>query len=266
MAWSRKPERIVKSKVNWKKRNQVNRLHLVMIFLMIAICISAAAGVGLALIQIYDPFSEPEVSSSAPSAVSSEQEEELPVYDNSFNLVLANSTDSLPDSFLVQITDFHGVSVDKRIVPALEKMLEDAAKDGITLTVVSGYRSSEEQDAEFERRVEELMANGYTRVRAEASVQNSFGRGGCNESQTGMTVGFTTEEENFASSEASRWLTKNSILYGFVLRFPQGSEDVTGRDYDPTQYRYVGTQNAEKMRQLSMCLEEYAEYLQEQQK
>ena len=44
MAWSRKPERIVKSKVNWKKRNQVNRLHLVMIFLMIAICISAAAG------------------------------------------------------------------------------------------------------------------------------------------------------------------------------------------------------------------------------
>ena len=41
---------------------------------------------------------------------------------------------------------------------------------------------------------------------------------------------------------------------------------MTGRDYDPTLYRYVGTQNAEKMRQLSMCLEEYAEYLQEQQR
>lgn len=265
MARKRKTERIVKTKVNWKKRSQVNRLHLVMIFLLIAICISVAAGIILAIIQIYDPFSEPEVVSSMPEVVSSEEEEALPVYDNSFNLVLANSTEALPENYLIQITEFHGVSLDKRIVPALEKMIEAAAQDGVTLTVVSGYRSSEKQDAEFERRVEELMANGSTRVRAEASVQSSFGRGGYNESQTGLTVGFATDEEPFSSSEASRWLTKNSILYGFILRFPQGSEETTGREYDPSQYRYVGIQNAEKMRQLSMCLEEYAEYLNEQQ-
>ena len=144
-------------------------------------------------------------------------------------------------------------------------MIQDAAADGVTLAVVSGYLSAEEQDAEFSRRVEELMASGYTRVRAEDSVQSSFGRGGYSESQTGLTVEFSSEEEDFASSEASRWLTKYSILYGFVLRFPQGSEDETGREYDPARYRYVGTQNAERMRQLSMCLEEYAAYIEKQQ-
>ena len=77
----RKPERIVKSKVNWKKRSQVNRLHLVMTFVMIAICISAAAGVGLAVIEIFDPFAEPEPVSSAvrSEAESAQAEPALPV-------------------------------------------------------------------------------------------------------------------------------------------------------------------------------------------
>lgn len=262
-----KPERIVKSKVNWKKRSQVNRLHLILTFLAIAIFFSVAAGIVLAFIQIYDPFGEPEPESSVPviSSSASSEEDSLPVYDNSFNLVLANSNQALPDTFAPQLTEFDGITVDERIVPALERMIQDAAADGVTLTVVSGYLSAEEQDAEFSRRVEELMASGYTRVRAEDSVQSSFGRGGYSENQTGLTVEFSSEEEDFASSEASRWLTKYSILYGFVFRFPQGSEDETGREYDPARYRYVGTQNAERMRQLSMCLEEYAAYIEKQQ-
>ena len=264
---NRKPERIVKSKVNWKKRSQVNRLHLMMTFLSIAIFLSVAAGIFLAVVEIYDPFGEAEPASSIPlvSSSAAPEEEGLPTYDNSFNLVLANSQQALPDSFEPQLTEFQGVTVDERIVPALERMLEDAAAAGVTLTVESGYLSAEDQDAEFSRQVEELMASGYTRVRAEDSVQSSFGRGGYSESQTGMTVAFSSGEGDFASSEASRWLTKNSILYGFILRFPSGSEDETGRDCDPTRYRYVGTQNAEKMRQLSMCLEEYAEYISRQQ-
>ncbi len=263
----KKPERIVKSKVNWKKRSQVNRLHLVMTFVMIAICISAAAGVALAVIEIFDPFAEPEPVSSAVQSdvLSSQAESSLPVYENDFNLVLANSKNALPDSFSVQLTTYQGVEMDERIVPALEAMLEAAAGDGVTLQITACYRSAEEQDAEYRQRVDALMENGSTRVRAEDSVQSSFGRGGYNEAQTGMTVTFASEDEDFASGEASRWLSKNAIRYGFTLRFPQGSEDETGRDYDPASYRYVGTQNAEKMRQLSMCLEEYAAYVGQQQ-
>ncbi len=262
----RRPEKIVKSKVNWKKRDQVNRLKIGMIVLLVAICISVAAGAVLAWIEIADPFAEEPPASSAPvSSAPEEEEEELPVYDNSFNLVLANAETPLPDSFQPVLAEFQGVQVEERVLPALEKMVEDAQADGVQLSVVSCYVSPEEQDTEFETRVNALMEQGYTRVRAEDSVQKSFGRGGCNESQTGMTVEFSSGEEEFSSSAAARWLSKNSILYGFVLRFPQGSEDETGREYDPARYRYVGTENAEKMRQLSMCLEEYAQYLAAQQ-
>ncbi len=180
---------------------------------------SVAAGIFLAFIQIYDPFGEPEPESSVPviSSSASSEEDSLPVYDNSFNLVLANSNQALPDTFAPQLTEFDGITVDERIVPALERMIQDAAADGVTLTVVSGYLSAEEQDAEFSRRVEELMASGYTRVRAEDSVQSSFGRGGYSENQTGLTVEFSSEEK--ISHPAKPPAGLQSILFYMVSCF-----------------------------------------------
>ena len=262
-----KRERIVKSKVAWKKRSQVNRLHIIMTFVLTATGISVAAGILLAVIVITDPFSEHTASSSAAPVSSSESEadDSLPVYDNSLTLVIANTNQPLPDDFVPQLTEYEGVQLDERIVPALEKMLEAAQADGISLTVTGGYRSPEDQDALFEQKISDLMANGYTRVRAEAEVQSSIGEGGCNEAQTGLSISLLSAGEESLNAEAGRWLNNHSIHYGFVLRFPKGSEDETGRTYDPTCFRYVGVQNAEKMRQLSMCLEEYAAYIAEQQ-
>lgn len=261
-----KRERIIKSKVAWKKRSQVNRLHIIMTFLLTAIAISVAAGILLAVIEIFDPFSERAASSSAAPVSSPESEDpSLPVYDNSLTLVIANSAQPLPDDYAPQLIEYEGVQIDERILPALEQMFDAAEADGISLTVTGGYRSPEDQDALFEQQISDLMANGYTRVRAEAEVQSSMGEGGCNEAQTGLSVSLLSAGEEALNAEAARWLNNHSIHYGFVLRFPKGSEDETGRKYDPTCFRYVGVQNAEKMRQLSMCLEEYAAYIAEQQ-
>ena len=227
-----KRERIVKSKVAWKKRSQVNRLHIIMTFLLTAIGISVAAGILLAVIEITDPFSEHTASSSAAPVSSSESEadDSLPVYDNSLTLVIANSNQPLPDDFVPQLTEYEGVQLDERIVPALEKMLEAAQADGISLTVTGGYRSPEDQDALFEQKISDLMANGYTRVRAEAEVQSSIGEGGCNEAQTGLSISLLSAGEESLNAEAGRWLNNHSIHYGFVLRFPKGSEDGDGAD------------------------------------
>ena len=53
--------------------------------------------------------------------------------------------------------------------------------------------------------------------------------------------------------------------YGFVLRYPEDKEDITGIMYEPWHFRYVGVEHAKKMNELHMCLEEYIEYVRSQQ-
>ena len=45
--------------------------------------------------------------------------------------------------------------------------------------------------------------------------------------------------------------------YGFILRFPKDKTEVTGIGYEPWHYRYVGLENAAKIRESGLCLEEY---------
>ena len=46
-------------------------------------------------------------------------------------------------------------------------------------------------------------------------------------------------------------------FYGFILRYPQGKEDITGAEYEPWHYRYVGTENAKIIYEKQICLEEF---------
>ena len=51
--------------------------------------------------------------------------------------------------------------------------------------------------------------------------------------------------------------------FGFILRFPEDKQDVTGIIYEPWHFRYVGRYHATRMHELNMCLEEYIDYLTE---
>lgn len=46
--------------------------------------------------------------------------------------------------------------------------------------------------------------------------------------------------------------------YGFILRYPEDKTDITGIDFEPWHYRYVGTEAAKIIQEKGICLEEYA--------
>ena len=71
---------------------------------------------------------------------------------------------------------------------------------------------------------------------------------------------FLVTNDTFGKTEAFRWLRANSIQYGFVLRYPENKTDFTQRAYDPAHFRFVGVKHATRMQELSLCLEEYADY------
>ena len=68
-------------------------------------------------------------------------------------------------------------------------------------------------------------------------------------------------DSSFENTNAFKWLKDNAENYGFVLRYPKQKEDITQVTYEPWHWRYVGEENAKKMNELGLCLEEYVEYL-----
>ena len=258
-------ERIVKSREDWRKQNQVKKLRIFMTVVGIAIVLSAAAGAMLAWVQVNRLFARNANQASSVAPVSSAASS-LPVYSNSLNLLLVNSQNPLPSSYQVEVTEYNGVPVDGRIVPSLTEMMQAASAAGCPLKLTAGYVDAAKQDQLYRAEVKRLMqTEKKSQVLAENQAQATVGRGGYNESQTGLSVvlaaGNGVGGTKFASTSQYQWLLKNSASYGFILRYPENKGDVTGMQFQPDRFRYVGKDNAVKMRQLSMCLEEYSDYV-----
>lgn len=131
------------------------------------------------------------------------------------------------------------LTVDERIWPYLEDLLEDAHDEDIELLVTSAYRPFGEQVALHDR---------YTRVFGEGANEFSAQQG-YSEHQLGTTVDFVTPEVNqltqeFANTEAFEWLEDNAHEYGFVLSYPEGNRFYI---YEPWHWRFVGEDLAEDL-------------------
>ena len=116
-----------------------------------AIVFIAAAGVVIWMI-LQGPLQSSQDTTQSDSAQTSAII--LPVYDDSFNLVLVNKNRQLKSDFSAQLTEFKGVQIEERILPALEKMLEDAKRDGCHLNVTGGYVDKETQQTQYEQEVQ----------------------------------------------------------------------------------------------------------------
>ena len=69
--------------------------------------------------------------------------------------------------------------------------------------------------------------------------------------------------EQFAETDAYRWLTEHCAEYGFILRYPEGKTDITQINYEPWHYRYVGKEHAQYIMEHNLTFEEYIELLRE---
>lgn len=262
-------EKIIKTHAQWRSQNQMKKIRIIMTVIVVTIVFSLAAGGLLAWSQVRELF-QPLASSS--SFASSDRDSSvsggLPVYSDSLNLMLVNQSIPIPSDYQAKLTDFEGQKVDERIVPALRQMMEKAQADGCPLTLSGGYVDTDGQNRLYENEVQRLMKNeNLSRVRAENQALNTVGKGGYNENQTGLAVTFSAggkQGGDFASTKQYHWLSENSVYYGFILRFPNDRESLTGMEFQPAHFRYVGTANAIKMREYSMCLEEYVIYLSKQ--
>ncbi len=182
---------------------------------------------------------------------------------NEWNLILVNPWNPVPSDYEINLISIgYGHSVDARCYPDLQNMLADCRSVGLYPLVCSSYRTMEMQKELFKERVEELTAQGYSKKAAKKKAATSVAKPGTSEHQLGLAVDIVDQNHQLLDSSqeqtlVQQWLMQNSWKYGFILRYPNGTSDLTGIIYEPWHYRYVGKKAAKEIYDQGVCLEEY---------
>lgn len=173
-------------------------------------------------------------------------------------LTIVNADNPVPDDWNAELTTLsNGEQVASMIYPSLQDMFDDMRAQGIYPFVRAGYRSREEQEKVLEDKISAYQSEGYSESRARELALETVAQPGTSEHELGLAVDINADDELSTNEEVYSWLAQNSYKYGFILRYPQDKEDITGIDYEPWHYRYVGKDAAAEIYNAGECLEEY---------
>lgn len=180
-----------------------------------------------------------------------------------WNLTLVNQDNKIPENYNINLESIDEYrKFDSRAINYLKAMLNDMKRDGIKdIWVQSAYRSIEKQTEIYNNKVEEYMQLGKTREQAKSLTEETINKPGYSEHNLGLSLDFNYVNKDFEKTKAFSWLKQNAENYGFILRYPKEKENITKVKYEPWHWRYVGKEHAKKINELNMCLEEYIEYL-----
>lgn len=209
------------------------------------------------------------------------QEEEAPRTDgegqkeyefsrDDWRLLLINKEHSIPDDYTFTLGTIEGTNgsmkCDERIMDDLLNMRQAAGEDGIDLVICSPYRDMDRQEMLFNRKITRYMNRGLSYMEAYQLASQLVMVPGASEHQLGLaldivTGSYVTLDEGFADTDAGKWLAENSCRFGFILRYPEGKEYITGVEYEPWHFRYVGVEAAVVITEKQITLEEFWEDL-----
>ena len=174
---------------------------------------------------------------------------------NTTGILLVNAANPLPEDaepkdlvnlyemkrhFLLARSDIY---LEREAFEAADRMFRQAEDENVNgFILTSGYRSREKQQELYDARQDD-------------TVQAP----GCSEHETGLAFDVTARSDTtgFETTQQFAWLSEHCWDYGFILRYPQGKEPVTGIAYEPWHYRYVGVEAAAVIRRNNWTLEEY---------
>ena len=181
--------------------------------------------------------------------------------DELFILVNENNKledDYVPSTLVESDIAFEGYieckQLDERTSNAAKEMFNAALKENINLIAISGYRSYSVQENLYNSRVE---------VKGIEKTRQYTAEPGASEHQTGLAIDIVCNDypyldEGFENTDAFKWLYNNCYKYGFILRYQKGKEDITGYNYEPWHFRYIGDVDiAKDIMERGICFEEF---------
>lgn len=137
---------------------------------------------------------------------------------------------------------------------ATEAMFAAARKAGISLALVSGYRSYSYQSQVY---------NNFVRQDGTAAANRYSAKPGHSEHQTGLAIdvgdvnGTCQLETCFGDTPAGKWVAQNAYRYGFIIRYKEDTERQVGFSYEPWHLRYVGPELARELNRTGQTMEAF---------
>lgn len=167
--------------------------------------------------------------------------------------MLVNKYHALPSDYVPQLVPLTGLgsgSLTPEAAEAFSAMAQAAKEDGVSLRSKSAYRSYSTQKYTYNRNLS-LYSQSFT--------DTFSARPGHSEHQTGLALDINSASmlDHFEKTPAYAWLQEHCAQYGFILRYPEGKDAITGYRFEPWHYRYVGTEIASVCMSQGITLEEY---------
>jgi len=199
------------------------------------------------------------------STTTEEQTEKIPEIDKS-GILLVNKYNKLPEDYevaLKKLPDRTNQAAQEAYQPMCD-MLAAARKEGLALEVCSSYRSVERQKELFEEDMRKLVRQGYSYLDAYDEVARETMPPGYSEHATGLafdivSLGYQILDEKQRDTAENKWLQEHCAEFGFILRYPEDKEEITGVSYESWHFRYVGEEAAEYIMDKEITLEEFLE-------
>ena len=158
--------------------------------------------------------------------------------------ILVNKDNPLPRAHipnnLVEVESSYkdNIKLDKKTYESFQKLQKEALKYNYHIDIESGYRDYDYQEKIYNKLVNE---KGYS------YAITRIAQPGKSEHQTGLAIDFCIYKDNKCYIEhdieelpETKWIHSNAHKYGFILRYPEGKEDITKYSYEPWHLRYVG--------------------------
>lgn len=170
---------------------------------------------------------------------------------------LVNKYHALPADYVPELellpsayTASQGARLRPEACAAFLQMADAAAEEGLRLYSASPYRSYAAQERVYQR---------YAAQQGAEAADTYSARAGFSEHQTGLAldINVASLSARFEETREYAWLAEHSWEYGFILRFPQGKEALTGYRFEPWHYRYVGPETARLCHEQNWTLEEF---------
>ena len=156
-------------------------------------------------------------------------------------ILIANKTYALP-------ADYNPGKILPEPQSAFDTMKAEAAKEGIYLSIVSGFRSYTYQGQ---------LYSSYVNRDGKAAADTYSARAGHSEHQTGLAMDINNAGSGFNNTKEAKWLAANCVKYGFIIRYPLGKENITGYQYESWHIRYLGRELAKEVADSGLTLEEF---------
>lgn len=204
---------------------------------------------------------EPETPTPGPEAPASntdipDKTDALPDIDiTSWEYMLVNAANNIGE-YTPDVTELEGQNLDSRIIEPMKEFVAAARAEGLSVYLSSGYRDYATQLYLYNRKVNQVGDPEYA-----ATI---VAKPGTSEHQTGLACDITDQyydpkTQDLENTELFQWMSKHCQEYGFIVRYPKGSEDITGIMYEPWHFRYVGVEAATYIMEHSITLEEFVE-------